>query len=171
MTKKILAGACTMLLAMAVAHAGDTMKKSAAAPDHTEMMKAQMANCVVCKTMVPHMDSLGPVMTMEVANLNDGVAIMHGVSDPAKAAEFHTMCAEMHKAGEACATMTDEQAKTQLCSFCQEMHGTIKAGAKMSAGSTKMGDIMVLTSSDPAVKQRIDVLGEKCAMMAEKKSM
>lgn len=170
MTKKILAGACTVLLAMAIAHAGDTMKTGAAS-EHMQKMKAEMANCTVCKAMVPHLDSLGPVMTMEVANLNDGVAIMHGVSDPAKTAEFHTMSAEMHKNGQACMTMTDEQAKTGLCSMCQEMRATMKAGAKMSAGNTKTGDIMVLTSSDPALKTRIDAIGEKCAMMGQQKSM
>ena len=131
----------------------------------------QMANCAVCKAMVPHMDSLGPVMTMEVANLNDGVAIMHSVSDPAKVAEFHEMSAEMHKNGEVCMNMTDEQAKTQLCPMCQEMRATMKAGAKMSAGATKNGDIMVLTSADPTIKTKIDALGQKCAMMGNAKSM
>ena len=61
--------------------------------------------------------------------------------------------------------MTDEQVKTELCGFCQGMHSAMKAGAKMSTGMTKMGDIMVLTSSDPAVKAQIDELAKQCEMM------
>ena len=105
-------------------------------------------------------------MKMEVAKLNDGIALMHSVTDPAKAATFHAVGKEMGTAGEACIAMTDEQAKTQLCEYCQGIRSVMKAGAKMSQGNTKMGDIMVLTSSDPAVQSQISALGEKCAMMA-----
>jgi hypothetical protein len=71
----------------------------------------------------------------------------------------------MNKAGEACMTMTDEQAKTGLCEFCQEFRGVMKAGAKMSHGETKTGDVMVLTSSDPALKARLDGMATKCELM------
>ncbi len=130
-------------------------------------MKAEMEKCTVCKLMVPHMEEFGASMTMEVVNLNDGVAFMHGVSDPKLVAKFHAVGAEMHKAGAATASWTPEQAKGGLCSFCQEMHSVMSAGAKMSHGETKTGDVMILTSSDPAVLQRLQGLGAKCAAMNE----
>lgn len=165
MLKKILAGACLVALGSALALAGDE-KKMAAGADPMAQAKAEMAKCTVCKVMAPHLDTFGPAMTMEVVHLNDGVAIMHGVSDPALVAKFHAVGAEMHKAGEACASMTDEQAKASLCSFCYEMHSCMNAGAKMSAGNTKTGDMMIMTSSDAAMQQRLRELGAKCEAMA-----
>jgi hypothetical protein len=161
--KRITATACLLAIAMGIAWAGDMAKPAAG---DMEAMKASMAKCAVCKHMAPHLDELGPVMKMEVAKLNDGIAVMHYVTDPAKAATFHAVCKEMHVAGGACMTMTDEEAKAQLCENCQEMRSVTKAGAKMSAGETKNGDIMVFTSADPAVQTKISALGEKCALMA-----
>jgi Fe-S cluster assembly scaffold protein SufB len=130
-----------------------------------EAMKAAMSKCAVCKIMVPKMDELAP-MKMEVVKLNDGVAVMHSVTDPAKAATLHAVCKEMNVAGAASMAMTDEQAKAQLCENCQEIRSIVKAGATMSTGDTKMGDIMVFTSKDPAVLAKINAMGEKCALMA-----
>jgi hypothetical protein len=72
----------------------------------------------------------------------------------------------MGKAGEASMKMTDAQAKTELCSFCQEMRSAGKAGARFSKGKTKTGDMMVMTSDDPKVQGQLTALGQKCAMMA-----
>lgn len=129
-------------------------------------MKAEMAKCAVCKNMAAHFDELAPVMTMEVVNLDNGVVIDHEVTDPSKVALFHSTCDAMGKAGEAAMKMTDAQAKTELCSFCQEMRSAGKAGARFSKGKTKTGDMMVLTSDDPKVQGQLTALGQKCAMMA-----
>ena len=129
-------------------------------------------NCVlgdapaVCKNMATHWDELAPVTTMEVVKLNDGIAMIHGVSDPAKVAKFHADCKLASTAGEATIAWSDEQAKTQLCEFCQEIRSAMKSGAKMSSGPTKLGDIMILTSSDPAVQTKLSALGDKCAAMS-----
>jgi hypothetical protein len=45
----------------------------------------------------------------------------------------------------------------------------MKAGAKMSQGPTASGEIMVLTSSDPAVKAKLDGIAKQCEMMAKAK--
>jgi len=175
MLRGIVGTACVLALGLGVAYAADTMQKSsapkasAAAPagmPSMQMMKDQMAHCAVCKAMVPHLDSLGPVMKTEVAKLNDGVAIMHMITDPTKVAELHAVDAEMAKAGSVCMTMTDEQAKTQLCPMCQEIREIAKAGGHVSQGDTKNGNVMVVTSSDAAVQTKITDLGSKCAMMA-----
>jgi hypothetical protein len=105
-------------------------------------------------------------MTMEVVNLNNGMAMTHSVKDMSKLPIYHAASDACAKAGEACATMTDAQVKTDLCSFCQEIHGIMKQGATMSMGKTKTGDMMVFTSSDPAVQKQIYGMAEKCAMMA-----
>jgi RNA polymerase subunit RPABC4/transcription elongation factor Spt4 len=175
MLRRIVGTACVLALGIGVAYAADTMQENAAptaqmsaSSAQVQMLKDQMSHCAVCKAMVPHLDSLGPVMTTEVATLNDGVAIMHDVTDPSKVAELHALNAEMAKAGMACLAMTDEEAKTQLCPFCQETREIAKAGGHISQGDTKMGSMMVVTSSDPAVQKQITDLASKCAMMAEK---
>jgi len=165
MLKKLIVTACLLSLAIGAAWAGDA-KKDAAGADHMKMMMEEMMKCAVCKNMAPAMAEIGPAMTMDVARLNDGVAMMHSVTDPSKAAIFHAASAATEKAGMACMTMTDEEAKAQLCGFCQGIHSVMKAGAKMSIGQTKMGDIMVITSSDPAVKTQIDAIAAQCEMMS-----
>jgi len=160
--KRFVAVASLLVVAMGIAWAGDMTK---AAAGQMEAMKAAMSKCAVCKIMAPHLDELAP-MKMEVVKLSNGVAVIHTVDSPAKATTLHTVCKEMSTAGESCLAMTDEQAKTQLCENCQEMRSVIKAGAAMSVGDTKMGDIMVFTSNDPAVQAKINAMGEKCALMA-----
>jgi len=172
--KRVLVAACLLAMTCTAVWAGEqpqattkgaaTQAAQQTSAKQLEMMKAEMAKCAVCKNLAAHLDEIGPI-NMEVAKLNDGVAIMHSVP-AAKVATFQKACEEMDKAGEACMTMTDEQAKTQLCPMCQDMRSVMKAGGKMSTGMTKHGDIMVLTSTDPTVQAQINSLGEKCAMMA-----
>lgn len=182
MSRWIVASVCALTIAMGVAWAGDAAKQSAttaattagtaaatatkASTDKMAAMKAEMMKCSVCKNMAAHMDEIGPINS-DVAKLNDGVAMMHSVKDPAKLTVYRAASKATSEAGQACMTMTDEQAKTQLCSFCQDMRSAMKAGAKMSQGETKTGDIMVLTSADPAVQTQLNALAEKCKLMAE----
>lgn len=170
--KMIGTAVLAVAIAMGTAWAGDTATKQAAtdkqaaAADKMQAMKAGMMKCSVCRVMVPHMDELGP-MKMEVSRLNDGIAIMHTTANTEKAATYHKVAKEIHAAGDACMAMTDEQAKSGLCEHCQEVRSVVKAGAKVSAGETKLGDIFILTSNDPVVQAKISALGDKCAMMAE----
>jgi hypothetical protein len=160
---------------MGVAWGGDAAKPTAttttnemkaASTDKMAAMKAEMMKCSVCKNFAAHMDEIGPI-TSDVAKLNDGVAMMHGVKDPSKLAAYRTASKATSEAGMASMTMTEELAKTQLCSFCQDIRTAMKSGAKMSQGETKTGDIMVLTSADPAVQTQLNALADKCKMMAE----
>jgi hypothetical protein len=111
------------------------------------------------------MEALFPVMTMEVVTLNGGVALVHHVSDPAKVPAFHTMHDEMVKSGEATMAFTDEQAKTEMCQWCNQVRGLMKAGATMSTGKTKDGDMMVFTSTDPATQAKIAMFGDETKKM------
>lgn len=156
---------CTVALA-AAAWAGETHKDSMAKPSAQQMaaMKEAMSKCSICKPLVAHLDAIGPIST-EVVKLDNGIVIEHSAA-PAGAAEFHKACDEMHQAGAQAMKFTDEQAKSQLCEMCQGIRGSIIAGAMMSAGKTKTGEMMVLTSTNPAVQGQLSMLGDKCAMMS-----
>ncbi len=166
MLKKFLVAAIIVAVAVAIVAAGD-MQKSATGNSEMEAMKAGMMKCYVCKNIAAHWDEIGP-MGMEAVKLNDGVAIRHWVksTDPARVAAFHSACEAAGKAGEACMNFSDEQAKTDLCEFCQTVRSAAKAGAHMSHGETADGDIMVMTSSDANVQAQLVGLQQKCAMMA-----
>ena len=165
--KRLIAAACFLVLACSVAWAGDPAKDSAvqsASAANMETMKTEMMKCAVCKNMAAHLDEIGPIQS-DVVKLNNGFAQIHSVP-AAKVATLQKACDEATKACQATVSMTDEQAKTQLCPMCQGIRDAMKAGAHMSQGKTKTGDMMVLTSTDPKVQSQIVALGDKCAMMA-----
>lgn len=164
--KRLIAVACVLALACSAAWAGDPAKDAAQktmSADHMAMMKAEMMKCAVCKNMAAHLDEIGPIQA-DVVKLNNGFAQIHSVA-PAKAPTLQKACAEVGKACEASLSMTDEQAKTQLCEMCQGMREAMKAGAQISHGNTKTGDIVVFTSADAKVQTQLAALGDKCAMM------
>lgn len=131
--------------------------------DQEAMMK-EMANCNVCKNMMPHLAELGPVMGGEVVKLSNGVAVIHTVSDPAKVELLQQVGKEMGKACASAAKMSDADATGSLCTICTDVRAALVAGATMSSGPTKNGDIFILTSSDPKVQAKIAKVEEKFAM-------
>jgi hypothetical protein len=163
--RKMMILACLALLASTSAWAGHGHEGKMDAAKMHEAMKAEMAKCMVCKNMAPHLDALGPVMKMEAVKLNDGMAITHSVTDPAKVTLYHTAWDAMHQAGDECMKLTDEQAKTQLCGFCQEVRSVAKAGATISAGKSKNGDVMVIRAADAPTQAQIASIHEKCVTM------
>ena len=166
MSKKIVSIAMVLAMACATAWAGEATKS---APPSMAEMKAMMEKCAVCKAMAAHIDELGPSMKMDVVNLNDGVVLQHYVTDPTKVALFQSTCDEMAKNGEAAMALSDDDAKTQLCPMCQSMRSAMKAGARMSMGKTKRGDLMVMTSEDAAVQAQLAGIGKQCAAMSSMK--
>ncbi len=167
MIKKVLYAALFVVLAFSLAFAGDPAKKMAAGNAQMEMMKAEMMKCAVCKNMAEVM----PVIKPEAVKLDNGMAIVDRVTDPKMVGAFHAACDKMGAVGATMTTMTDEQAKTDLCEFCQGVRATMKAGAQMSHGKTKNGGMMVLTSTDPAVQAQLATLHEKCATMMSQMDM
>jgi len=167
MMRRMLVTGCLVALAAGAAFAGDMHKETQAgqAGADVKAMQAEMMKCDVCKHMAPHLPSLAPSMTMDYAVLNDGVAMMHGVTDPAKLDEYRAISAEMGQAGEACLMLSDKDAETHLCKMCQGIRHAMNAGAHMSMGDTRMGDVMVLTSDDPAVQKELQGLATMCEMM------
>jgi hypothetical protein len=136
----------------------------AGAGEHADMM-TQFMNCDVCKNLAVHMEELGPVMKHEFIALNDGVAMHHWITDPAKVALYHEASAKMTEAGNACMSYTEEQVKQKLCACCQGIHALMAAGAEMSLGQSADGDLMVLTADDPAVQTSIAEWSAKMQQM------
>lgn len=151
------------VLAVNLAVAGS---QDAAKAKHMEAMMGEMMKCTICKNYASRLQEIGP-MGMDVVTLDNGMAILHDVKSETGVKAFHAAHDEASKAGAACMKMTDEQAKSELCHFCQEIRSVMKKGASFSAGKTKSGDLMVLTSNDAAVQKDIAALQLQCAAMAE----
>ena len=152
MIRRMIAGAALVLVVVGAAMADEMQGNK---DDMMKSMQKEMMNCMVCKNMAPHMAELMPSMTMEIVTLNNGTAYMHGVTDPSKVELLHSCGAKMEESGAAAMALSDADAKTQLCGPCQGMRTMVVNGASMSMGQTEMGDIMVFSSDDPAVQEKI----------------
>ena len=119
---------------------------------------AAMANCHVCKVMMPHMAELMPVLTYELINLDNGRATLTTITDSEKIGSYHELCGAMHKAGMETASFTKEEAGAKLCPMCQKMWQLMAEGAHLSYGTTATGDLMVLSSEDPEIQAKIAAL-------------
>lgn len=153
----LLAAALSCLLALPLAAGHDKAEMDA--------MKAEFGKCLMCKNFVPVFDELMPVMEHEIVKLDNGMAMVHTVKDPAKVKLLHEVNAKMQVSAGACMKLSDAEAKEQLCTLCQGVHGLAKAGAVVSSGTTKNGDMLVLTSSDPALQKQINGFEAKCTTM------
>jgi len=161
-----LVGCAVVVALSAAAWAGDMHKGSAAKPSAQELaaMKDAMMKCAICKAWAPHLAAVGTIST-EVVKLDNGIAMAHTVP-PANVAALHKACVDVKQAAGVAMGLSDEQAKVQLCELCQGIRSSVKAGATLSTGDTKSGDLLVLTSSNPALQAQLAALGDKCAMMA-----
>lgn len=159
--RKFLAALWVVAVSAGLASAG---QKAGEAPD-MEAMMAEMMKCAVCKSYGARMAEIGPMET-EVVDLDNGMAVVHKVKNETGLKAFHEAHDLAAKAGAASISMSDEAAKTQLCHLCQQMRDTVKKGASMSTGKTKMGDMLVLTSSDPALQKEIASVQMQCEAMA-----
>jgi hypothetical protein len=157
---------CICLVSASLAIAGGPEKKAAtgAAPDKDAMM-ADMMNCKICKAMAPNAATIMPVMKSEVVKMDNGMAIIHHISDPKVVATFQAACAEMAVAGKSCSAMTEAQWKEALCSHCEQMMALVQSGASIGTGNTKDGSMLVLTSTDPAVQTKIASFEMQCEQM------
>ena len=152
----------TVALALVIAFA--SMAPSFAGEGHEDMMK-QMMNCSVCSKMMPHLAELGPVMKAEIVELNNGMAMIHTITDAKKVDTYHTVSEMMQEAGNECMAYTDAQAKEKMCGHCNEIRSAVKSGANFSIGLTEHGDMMVLTSDDPELQKKIDSIQKNFEMI------
>jgi hypothetical protein len=176
--KRLFALVCICLATASLAIAGGPEKgKAAAGAGHPDMaaMKTEMMSCSICKAMAPSMETIGPAMTTEIVRMDNGMAIVHHISDPKVVPTFQKACAEMAVAGKAAMTMPEAEWKAALCDHCEQMMTLVQSGATISIGDTKDGSILVLNSADPAVQTKIAAYSAECAKqmdaMAEHKGM
>lgn len=161
MKKLILA----VLVLLSSAHLGWAGPNEGQPP--MEAVKAEFARCMMCKHFLPVFDELIPVLHTEFVQLDSGMIMVHTVSDPEKVKLLHQVNRKMEESMNAVMQLSDADAKTQLCAMCQGMRQLTKAGAQLSSGLTKSGDVVVLLSSDPEVQKQIATFKGHCeAMMA-----
>ena len=160
MKKLVAAASILALLAVLPVWAGHTGDKA-----EMEAMKAEFAKCLMCKNFVPVFDELMPVMQGEVVLLDNGMAMIHTVSDPAKVKLLHGVDAKLQTSATACMALSDADAQKQLCTLCQDIRTVSKAGAVVAHGTTKTGDILVISTLDPKVKTQVSALKTKCETM------
>ncbi len=159
MKKIVVAAALLTFLGTLPAWAGHDAKAD------MEAMKAEFSKCLMCKNFIPIMDTVMPVMQTEFVTLDNGMAMVHTVTDPAKVKLLHEVDAKMGESAKACMALSDADAPKQLCALCQDIRSCAKAGAQVSHGSTKSGDMLVVTSADPKVQAQITSLQAKYASM------
>jgi len=139
---------------------GEDAAQKTMSADHMAMMKAEMMKCAVCKNMAAHLDEIAP--SGNVVKLNNGFAQIHSVA-PAKRRPCRRPAPRWARLASSL-SMTDEQAKTQLCEMCQGMREAMKAGAQISHGNTRR---RYRGSPPPTPRCRpARALGDKCAMMS-----
>lgn len=142
-----------------------TLASPATAGEDQADPMAAMANCHVCKVMAPHMAELMPVMKMEVITLDDGMATLTTITEASKVQTYHEMADAMHVAGEETLEFTAEQAKEKMCPWCYKMWDIMASGGHLSFGKTGDGQLMVLTSDDEQVREKIAALQKEYETM------
>jgi hypothetical protein len=172
---------CICLVSASLAIAGGPEKKAATGAAEKSpvgshhgkdmaAMQADMMSCKICKAMAPNIATFAPVMSSEVVKMDNGMAIIHHISDPKVVPTFQAACAEMATAGKSCKTMTEAEWKAALCDHCEQMMALVHSGAAIGSGNTKDGTMVVLTSADPAVQSKIATFEMQCEQMMGSKS-
>lgn len=160
--KRILFGVVLGLVALHPAWADHHENAS-----QMEMIKAEFSKCMMCKNYLPVFDELMPVLQTEFVHLDNGMAMVHTVTNPAKVEMLHQVSAKLAEVAGPAMQLSDAEAKTKLCAMCQEIHHLAHAGAMISSGTTKSGDLVLVVSSDPEVQAQIAAFKGQCeAMMA-----
>lgn len=160
--KRILFGVILSLVALHPAWADHHENTS-----QMEMIKAEFSKCMMCKNYLPVFDELMPVLQTEFVHLDNGMVMVHTVTDPAKVEMLHQVNAKLAETAGPAMQLADADAKTKLCPMCQEIRHLAHAGAMISSGTTKSGDLVLVVSSDPEVQAEIVAFKGQCeAMMA-----
>ena len=158
--KKLLLGFVLVLVSMQTVWADHHEGK---AP--MDAIKAEFAKCMMCKHYLPVFDELMPVLQTEFVQLDSGMIMVHTVTDPAKVKLLHGASSKLSETAGAAMQLSDAEAKKQLCGMCQEMRRLALAGAHVSSGLTKSGDVVVLLSDDPEVQAQIATFKGQCEAM------
>lgn len=141
--KKCLLIAAVMLFTFAVVFAGD-------APWF------DMKKCIFCQKLSDH-DGLLDHMKWEHHIISDGCMSVTVVDDD-YTDEYKTAMDEMMKVGTELSQ--GKIADPYMCGHCQAYGALIMKGVKMESVETSVGDIMMITSDDPALQKEIKAYAE-----------
>jgi hypothetical protein len=127
-------------------------------------------NCTVCASMASCPGMMDGAVKCESYNIQNGVAMLFTVSDPAKSAEFHQgwdQCkAEMDKA----VKMSKSEAQTHLCEMCQGYYNLTHQGAQWDYVKTENGVLCLLTGKKAKLVTAIQNQAAVCREMMSKKA-
>jgi hypothetical protein len=119
-------------------------------------------NCTVCASMSSCPGMMDGSVKSESYNIQNGVAMLFTVSDPAKAAEFHQgwdQCkAEMDKVMK----WSKSEAQSHLCTMCQGYYTLSHEGAQWDYVKTENGVLCLLTSKKAKVVTAIQTQAAAC---------
>ncbi len=144
MLKKLLIGALTLtLLTSLISIAAD------------ETPWYDFENCAMCKnlTLVP---DFMKNLHHELVKVDRGF-LMVTTADPGFVKQYKEASAKMNAVGEK--LMAGEQ--LPMCGCCNAFGALLMKGAKMEARELKNGDVMLVTSDDPALVQELHAYVDK----------
>ena len=114
-----------------------------------------MKNCSMCKNLYEQ-EGLMDHMTWEHHKISSGMMSITTVAPEYREKYQHAMQG-MQETGKR--LMSGE--KMELCHFCQTMGALMQSGARMENVHTNVGDVMLITSSDPKVVEKIHEHAQK----------
>jgi len=167
MKKVLLASLGLVVMVALLAWAGGEKKTQQMSMD-MDVMKAEMAKCDFCKTMLPYMDQAWcQGMQHEVYNLKNGALFIHAfpTATEKEMVEIHKMSNAMEVAASALEKKTAKELEGKVCSHCQEWFSVMKDGAKDEWVLTKTGSVGLVTSDNPKTVTKIHAFAEKTRQM------
>jgi hypothetical protein len=123
--------------------------------------------CSVCSTMAG-CPAMGSVKS-EFVNLQNGVAQILTVTDPAKVEGFHQTWDRAQTEIGKSLKLSREEAKSHLCSMCQGYYDLCKQGAHPEFAKTETGLLLLITAKKPKVVRAIQEQAAKEREMMTKK--
>jgi hypothetical protein len=126
-------------------------------------------NCSVCAAQAAY-PSMMEGVKYESYNIQNGVAMLMIVSDPAKVAEFHQgwdQCqVEMDKARK----YSKAEAQSHLCTMCQGYYNLTREGATWDCVKTESGVLCLFTAKKAKLVTAIQNQAAACREMMSKKA-
>jgi hypothetical protein len=127
----------------------------------------QMQKCAVCKALAARPE-LMKNMNWETHKIENGMLSVASVSKDQKK-EFDAVHEEMLQNIEQVKAAQRQGKDVELCDYCKSMSELMKSGAKKQDIDTATGGICLVTSSDPAVVEKIHAVADMA--IAEQKTM
>jgi hypothetical protein len=126
-------------------------------------------NCTVCAAWAAY-----PVMMQGVKpesyNIQNGVAMLMTVTDPAKVAEFHQAWDQCKVEMDKATKMSKADAQSHLCAMCQGYYNVTREGAQWDCVKTESGVLCLLTAKKAKLVTAIQNQAATCREMMSKKA-